>query len=245
MMQACDLEAPGYPAVVLRLRALTGADELALEGTGLAAAIGLLTRLGDLEIESLTLSQIDRALAGLYQMLYGDTADCQVTCRACGEAYEFTLDLPAIISAQDSERPGPPDDTGCWVLPGGARLRAPRPADLAGDPGDLASRVTLSGTADISEIAAFLERAAPVLTLDLDAPCPACDHAATVRFDLADYLTRRLTAERPFLIREAHLIAARYGWSHAEIMGLTRTDRRAYAGLIEAERARLSRRQTA
>lgn len=244
-MQACDLDAPGHPRVVLRLRALTGADEMALAGTGLGSAMGLLARLADRETEALALSQIDRALAGLYSMLYGDRADCRVSCSSCGEDYEFDLDLREIVAAQDADRPGPPDAEGCWTLPGGARVRAPRLGDLSGDPAVLAAAVTVSGTAGPDEVSTFLERAAPILTLDLDAPCPACGTAATVRFDLADYLTRRLATERPFLIRETHLIAARYGWSHGEIMGLTRADRRAYAGLIEAERARPSRRQTA
>ena len=87
----------------------------------------------------------------------------------------------------------------------------------------------------------FLERAAPVMSFDLDAPCPHCNAAELVRFDLARYLAVRLAAERPFLLRETHLIASRYGWSHGEIMALSRTDRRAYAGLIEAERASAQR----
>jgi hypothetical protein len=124
-------------------------------------------------------------------------------------------------------------------------VRAPTQTDLAGDPATLAARLTLEGEASADEVGAFLETASPVLTIDMDASCPDCGSAAQVRFDLSNYLTRRLAAEHPFLVRETHLIASRYGWSHAEIMALTRNDRRAYAGLIEAERARLSRRQTA
>ncbi len=247
-MRVVDLIGNGGDPLPLRLKPLTGADELALAGIGTAAAMTLLARLSEgPELSDLSVSQIDRALAAVYHMLYGTRADCRAVCADCGEAYEFALDLSEIIAAQDAERPGPPDREGAWALPDGRRLRAPRPADLAGGPEVLVARVMLEGDpqADPEAVGAFLERAAPVLTLDLDTACPHCGAAVPVRFDIAAYLTRRLAGERPFLIRETHLIASRYGWSHGEIMALTREDRRAFAGLIEGERARLQRRWSA
>ena len=245
-MRAVDLNPSGYSPLMLTLRPLTGADELALAGIDAASALALLSRLADgVDLSTLTVSQIDRALVGTYLMLYGPRAECQAACESCGERYDFTLDLPQIVADQDAERPGPPDADGTWALSVGARVRAPTQADLAGDPATLAARLTVEGHAGADEISAFLETAEPVLTLDMSARCPDCGTAAEVRFDLSTYLTRRLAAERPFLVRETHLIASRYGWSHREIMALTRDDRRAYAGLIEAERARHSRRQMA
>lgn len=245
-MPAVDLNPPGDTPMLLKLRPLTGADELTLAGVGAASALALLERLTDgTDVAALTVCQADRALAGIYQMLYGPQAECLAACESCGRSYEFTLDLPQIIARQDAERPAPPDVEGVWTLPSGARLRAPTQADLAGDPATLAARLTLEGEAGADEVGAFLDTASPVLAIDMDASCPDCGTTAQLRFDLSSYLTRRLAAEHPFLIRETHLIASRYGWSHGEIMALTRDDRRAYAGLIEAERARLSRRQTA
>lgn len=245
-MPAVDLNPSGAMPMVLTLRPLTGADELALAGVGAAPALALLDRLADgADVAALTVSHADRALAGIYLMLYGPQAECRAACESCGESYEFTLDLPQIIADQDAERPAPLDAGDAWTLPDGTRVRAPTQADLAGDPATLATRLTVEGEASAGEVGAFLETASPVLTIDMDARCPNCGTAAQVRFDLSTYLTRRLAAEHPFLVRETHLIASRYGWSHGEIMALTRDDRRAYAGLIEAERARLSRRQTA
>ena len=175
-------------------------------------------------------------------MLYGPRAECRALCEFCGETYEFMLDLTQIIAEQDAERQDLPDADDVWTLPGGARVRGPKPEDLTGDPKSLAARLTIEGEASADEVEAFLETAAPVLTLDLAARCPGCDKPAQLRFDLATYLTRRLAAERPFLVRETHLIASHYGWPHGEIMALPRDDRRAYAGLVEAERTRLSRR---
>lgn len=245
-MPAIDLNPSGYTPMLLNLRPLTGADELALVGIGPVPALALLKRLADgTDVTGLTVCQADRALAQIYLMLYGPQAECRAACKFCGENYEFTLDLPEIIAKQDAERPAPPDIGGAWTLPSGTRVREPTHADLADDPATLAARLTLKGEASADEVGAFLETASPVLTINMDAQCPDCQAAAQLRFDLSNYLTRRLSAEHPFLVRETHLIASRYGWSHGEIMALTRDDRRAYAGLIEAERARLSRRQTA
>jgi hypothetical protein len=245
-MRAVDLNPSGDTPLVLTLRPLTGEDESALAGVGAESALALLDRLADgADVSTLTVSQADRALAEIYRMLYGPQAECRAACESCGESYDFTLDLAQVIADQDAERPAPPDAEGAWTLPGGARVRAPTDADLTGDPATLAARLTVEGEARAGEVSAFLETASPVLTFDLAARCPDCGAAAQVRFDLSTYLTRRLAAERPFLVRETHLIASCYRWSHSEIMALPRDDRRAYTGLIEVERARQGRRQTA
>lgn len=244
MKTRVTLSAPGHPLVSLELRALTGADELSLDGIGFEAALGLLRRLSAEDLNDLTISEIDRGLAGLYRMLYGARAECRAKCGTCGEVFEFDLSLPDVIAAQDADRPGPADAQGFWAIEAGW-VRAPRPGDLAGDPVRLAERLTEGEPLNLDSVEAFLDKAAPVLSLDIDAPCPACGDASDLRFDLASYLTQRLAQERPLLTRETHLIAARYGWSHAEIMGLSRTDRRAYAELIETERAQAMRRQIA
>lgn len=230
------------------LAPLTGADEAVVDGaSGPQAAIALLRRLAreadgaPLQVDALSVSQADRLLAALYGEIYDDRAECRLRCRGCGEGYEFTLLLSEVMAAQDAERPGPADLDGCWTLPDDRRVRAPTLADLASaaGPQDLLERVVVEGDpqADAQAVTDFLERAAPVLSIDLDAACPHCARSEAVRFDLAQYLAARLAGERPFLIREVHLIASRYGWSQGEIMALSRADRRAFAGLIEAERA--------
>jgi hypothetical protein len=247
-MQVVTLDGQGGTLRTVLLAALTGADEVALADAATAgAAISLLRRLArapdgsPLAIDALTVSQCDRLLAALYRTLYDDRAECRMRCKGCGEGYEFALELSGLMVAQDGERGEAPDADGCWGLPDGRRVRAPTLADVAAadSPEALAARLIVAGDANqgLDAVTDLLERAAPILSLDLDAACPHCARTETVRFDLAHYLAARLAGERPFLIRETHLIAARYGWHHAEIMALSRADRRAFAGLIEAERA--------
>lgn len=231
----------------MRLLPITGREELATAPSDPGAARALLGQLvcadasgAPVDPGSLTVSDADRLLAALHQLLYGDRAECRVQCVACNEPFEFTLLISELIQAQDAERGEPPGPDGSWVLPGGTRLRPPRVADLeaADSPAALLETLVVGGGPIEPAVAsAFLERAAPVLALDLDAACPACSATANVRFDIGRFLVARLAGERTFLLREAHLIASRYGWSHQEIMSLPREERRAYAGYIDADRS--------
>lgn len=248
-MHLIDLPAYGGPRLRVGLRALCGVDELSLGSAEPEAVLALLSCLcrcdaAPLDLGSLSLAQIDRLHAALYRSLYGERAECRVRCAGCSDNYEFELDLGQIQQHQDAEHPGAADASG-WLLADGRRLRAPRLADLRepGSPDQMLARLLDAPGAVPVELAEFLERAVPLLTLDLQASCPHCGRADTVRFDLPRYLGQRLLAERPFLIRETHLLASRYGWSHAEIMALTREDRRTYARLIESERAGALRRR--
>jgi hypothetical protein len=231
--------------LTVRLRPVTGADELLVDGTDPDTATMLLGRLATdshdaaIDLGILTLTQIDRLLSTLYDVLYGDRAECRARCSQCREDYEFSVKLSELMAKQETERPGPAGADGAWALPDGRRVRAPTLADMAAatDEKSMLARLVVEGdrTVNAETVTEFLERAAPVLSLNLDAGCPHCGAAETVRFDLGRYLAQRLASERPFLLREAHLIASRYGWTHREIMLLTRSDRRAYAALIESE----------
>jgi hypothetical protein len=250
-MASTALSPPGKPPTVVRLDPLTGHDEAFFaQGSAAPDVVALIARIAHgpdgaaLDLPAFGASEVDRLVAALYTSLYGDQAECRLRCRSCGDDYEFTLALSALIATQDAERPSPPED-GWWRLDEGCEVRAPMLADLADapDPAALAARLSRGPACDPEAIAAFLDRAAPLLSVDLAAACPHCGQTESLRFDLAAYLAARLSSEKPFLIRETHLIAARYGWSHSEIMALTREDRRAYAGLVEAERAAAQRGQ--
>jgi hypothetical protein len=200
-----------------------------------------------IDVLSLPVAVHDRLLASLYRLEYGEDVSCQATCRACAEPFQFRFALPALLASQDEAAAncGLPGEHGCWETPSGAFLRPPDLRDAAaGAPADLLARIARSPVPPeaVEDLTAFLERASPILAIDLDTACPGCGEAQIIAFDLARFLVRALAAEKPFLIREVHLIAARYGWSHSEIMALPRADRRAFATLIESERSASLRR---
>ena len=229
----------------LSLRELDGWTEHRLDRTDPQAAKQVARQLAHhvngqpVTLDDWPVAAFDRLLLAIYEKLYGDRAECRVTCKACGDAFEFDLWPRRIADEQDREIAdlAPPDADGWWHVEEGFDIRAPRLSDLAEAADRLPSRIARGPAADPERVETFLERAAPVFDFDIEAQCPHCDSHQTVRFSLADYLVTALANERPFLIREAHLLASLYGWSQQEIFDLSRADRRAYAALIESERA--------
>ena len=231
-----------------RLRALSGADEFLLDLADPGAATRLLRRLlpdGE-AVDELNVAEYDRLLAAVFDALYGDRVEARTRCSACSETLEISLSLAALAAAPpdvEIELAGP-DESGVFTLPDGRRIRPPTVADLgravhAGDVAALRRACVVAGDpdADPEMLEAGLEAAAPALARDVAAICPSCAATQAVRFDLAAFLVASLTRERPFLIREMHLLARAYGWSLTEILSLSRVDRRALARLCEAERA--------
>ncbi|WP_404337171.1 hypothetical protein AB2M62_01415 [Sphingomonas sp. MMS12-HWE2-04] len=237
---------PSLPPARFQLRRIAGGDEATLaperpgEPSRLLAALVRDEAGAPVDIGAMLAAVHDRLLAQVYRAEIGDTASCRATCASCDQPFEFALDLAELIAAQDREAAlaGTPDADGYWAVES-VQMRAPTIADAATrEPNSLFAALCISPPEPEhhASLSAFLERAAPLLALDLDATCPHCQAEQQLGFDLPRFLVRAIGNERPFLIRETHLIAARYGWSHAEIMALPRDDRRAYAALIESER---------
>lgn len=189
---------------------------------------------------ALTLSEFDAALAHLYRTLYGNQACCEASCEACGEGYEFTLDLETMQTSLGQQVAAMQIVDGIATDPdSGRRFRLPTVGDLAELERKGAERwmrqLLLEGefTPDLED---EIERAAPMLTQDITAKCPECETENRVRFDLARYLVQTLGNESAFLWREVHLIADRYGWPLGEILALSRPVRRQLANLIVSDR---------
>ena len=66
--------------------------------------------------------------------------------------------------------------------------------------------------------------------------CPECGARQSLAFCLDRYQLTALVQRRGESRREVHRLAAGYGWSLGEILALPRPQRRALAGMIEAER---------
>jgi len=252
----------GRRPVRARLRPLTGADELMLDGEDPGAATALLKRLliggdGRLDaagVDALTVSEHDRLLAALFDTLYGDRVEARSACRGCGQGMEINFSLASLAAAPPETEvavAGPQPD-GSFRLGDGLRFRPPMIGELAaaaamGEAEGLAAlrrACVLEGDpeADPALLDSALETAAPALTRDVVATCPDCGAPQPVRFDLARFLVAMLLRERAFLLRETHLLAATYAWPLAEILGLSRADRRALARLCAAEGGTAQRR---
>jgi hypothetical protein len=234
----------------VRLRALRGLDEQAVIGTDVHHACDLLDRLladapdacaGPGDAARLTVAERDRLLATVYRDSFGDQIAATAICTVCGARFDLDFALTALVERVQS---GPLKRE--VRLQDGTRLRVPTGEDeqaVVSLPTTSAAEMLLSrcivesgegvGDVDLAAAAKLLEEAAPVLDLELEAPCPYCGGDNAVHFCIQDLLLGALVRERPRLLGEIHLLARAYGWSLAEILGLPRTDRRALVGLLE------------
>lgn len=252
-----SLRLTGGPSRV-RLRELNGFDEQSVRGVDTATAISLLDRLlvdapgspaEELKAASLTAAERDQLLAAVYERTFGPRIESTIRCQLCDELFDLTFTLQNLLAtftaaASSSSAAGVQPD-GTFRLPNGLRFRLPTGADemaVAGlSPADaereLLDRCVIerkSGV-DFAGVQEAMEEVAPVLDLDLDAQCPECGGKQSVHFDVQFYLLRALEQERKQIAREVHRLAIAYGWSLNEILGLFRSQRRAFVELIEAD----------
>jgi len=77
-----------------------------------------------------------------------------------------------------------------------------------------------------------MERAAPLVELELDLTCPDCRHHFVQPLDTTSYFFDELNINSKQLLREVHALALYYHWSEADILSLRRDRRREYLGLL-------------
>lgn len=247
----------------VRLRPLTGEDEMGLEPDEPSAGNLLLARLlvasseasadaggGAHGVAGLSVADRDRLLAALYRAQFGDRVEGVTRCGACAEGFEFGFSLGELIDSLDAgrRRVRDPDTDGYYRLRDGTRFRVPTVRDLeacATVPAGTAARALLERClADPSRpfrrraVESAMERIAPVLSVDVQAACPHCGRAQKVAFSLEDFLLRSLARERRFLTHEIHRLASAYGWSLGDILRMSREDRRSLVRRVEAEAGR-------
>jgi hypothetical protein len=245
----------GEPLVRVRLdaghvlvRELKGADERAVAGTDAHQARCLVDRLlvdapgvayGTGQAAALTVAERDRVLVRIYDRAFGDRVAAMATCPSCEERYDLEFSMGQLVASVQAE---PPPRS--FRLPDGTRGRVPTGEDetavshLAGAEAvaALLARCVPDGDHDEAEVSQALEDAAPVLELELDGVCPECGAATAVPFSVQRWLLGALLAEQGRLLEEVHILAQAYGWGLAEIMDLSRSQRRGLVALAEGGR---------
>ncbi len=207
----------------------------------------------------------DRLLAAIYTSVFGDRIESVVPCRACEKGSEISFSLATLVSSIVGARDAGglatgPDEQCHYSLSGGLRLRLPAGADqraVIGLPPERARVALLHrcivadeqgrtpsdlDPATLDRVEAAMAALAPIIEHELEFACHECGASQRAHFDIQSFLLRGLEHERRFLVREIHYIASGYGWSLAEILGLTRSDRRRYVELLLAERSHRHRR---
>jgi hypothetical protein len=95
---------------------------------------------------------------------------------------------------------------------------------------------------DAGAVQDLMEELAPSLELDISARCPHCEAMDSVAFGIETFLVAALARERRFLTLEVHRLALAYGWNLADILSLTRNDRRTLVRQVQLDGMAVRRR---
>jgi hypothetical protein len=195
-------------------------------------------------VVELPLGKVTASLLALRAATFGSRIASHADCERCGQRLEFTLDAHALMLCATDCEPASP-----VIEVAGLRLRAPCLRDLAAVAGEsdaaLAARrllgsCTLDGDAsDVSdgalrEIEDALEALDPGADLDIALTCVACGHEGSAQLDPGTLLWDEIEARAHALLHEVHQLARAYGWSEAEILGMSAARRAGYLAMAGA-----------
>ncbi|MDM0035631.1 hypothetical protein QTI33_26090 [Variovorax sp. J22P271] len=204
------------------------------------------------QLAGLSLGERERRLLALHARNFGASLPCVADCPQCGEAFEFELDARALAAGlpESSAVPTRSIETPEYHL----EMRLPSVADSIAlaevDDARHAYRHLLArclaGTtrtgeavapedlppALLEEAAGWMEAADPAAELMISMACPACEAVLSEPLDLAAFCWAEVEARAPRLLAEVDALASRYGWSEAEILGMSRARRDAYLALV-------------
>jgi hypothetical protein len=193
----------------------------------------------------------DQILAAIYLSLYGSKIETTVTCTGCRELFDFSFSLHSLmdhISNQESTLEVITLEDGNYQLSDEIVFRLPTGEDelsVFEYPTDqkekiLLNRCIVKSEKEINEdlIEQAMMQVAPILEATLSATCPLCNEVQSFQFDIQSFLLSKLIMEKKELIRQVHLLASTYNWSHREILDLPRLQRQQYCSFIDVEKGR-------
>ncbi|WP_420121127.1 hypothetical protein [Nakamurella sp.] len=205
------------------------------------------------------LGRRDAALLRLYRAVRGPVVEALATCSACDTTLDVRLPVADLLIGYPDPDPDPDGDqdpVGEFDL-GGATVRARCPtttdlqavaqlanADQAahalidrcvqwihrpGEPaGGLPSMLTPT---EREALGAALERLDPLVDVRIDIACGHCGSGWSALLDVPSLAWAQVHGRARRLLREVDVLAARYGWSEADILGMTQARRDAYLDL--------------
>ncbi len=200
------------------------------------------------ELAALSIGQRDARLLTLRERTSGPRLNGFAECPGCAERLEFDVAVADLRVAGDP-------DTGeeAWELDTGGvalRFRLPNSRDLATILGCqnpsaarnlLVRRCVLEASRDgapvaagelpadvIAGLARRMSECDPQAEVLLDLRCPTCDHRWQALFDIVAFFWAELAAQAKRLLREVHALARAYGWSEADILGMSARRRQFY-----------------
>ena len=187
------------------------------------------------------LGRRNSALAEWHCAMFGPKLEAWINCPQCGERLEFQMDARSLIAREGSSA----NDR---VVVRGRSFRLPTSRDLARvaaepDPAGAGLRLLESccldadgaehwSEQDLEEVGERLAGADPLAETRLELRCPNCPAEWHETLDIAEFIWTELDAKAKRLLHEVHTLASAYGWTEAEILGLSDPRRSCYLSMV-------------
>jgi len=203
------------------------------------------------EIAALSIGQRDLRLLLLREKTLGPSLQSVAECPNCHERLEFSMNVRDICVDHVSDEPRE-----LTMSSGGYDIRF-RPLNSSDQMaiascGDLeearirlVERCVLDARCNddgirchelpdevITRLAEQMAARDPQAEMLLDLSCGVCKHKWQVFFDVATYFVDELRSTVVRLLREVHYIAAAYGWSERDILGMSEAKRKFYMEMV-------------
>jgi hypothetical protein len=208
------------------------------------------SRQGEVEWESLTVTDLEVLLLRLRALVFGDLIRADMSCpaRGCGAHIDIAFRISEYLrhhepgAARGVEATN--EDGWFHLRETNVSFRLPTGADqvaVADHP--QAARELVRRCVRPSKLSARLlkrvetamQRLAPSLSDMVQGTCPECGATVDIYFDPQQFILRELRDQARYVYVDVHLIAGRYHWSEADILALPRNSRINYAEMIRRE----------
>lgn len=197
-------------------------------------------------LAALPLGERERRLVALRVRLFGPHAGGACACPACGELHEVEAPVEEILRAPEAPcGPFAVEAAGHALtvkVPDGADQTAVASCESEAEALSLlVSRCVLAASVEgvpvepaalppevIEALGEVLAERDPNAETLLALTCDRCGHPWTLVFDGGEFLWSELAARARRLVYEVHVLASRYGWREADVIGMSARRRAAY-----------------
>jgi hypothetical protein len=225
--------------------------ESAAQVRGHQRALALLALAGDADAANLPLGRRDALLLSLFGDVRGPQLDALAECPACSTTLELHLAIADLVDGYPADR-GRCDVHDVDLGAVSVRARCPTTADLiaaAAEPGVGRAREVLVARCvsdvrrrgedscsnldddELRRLGEYFERIDPLADVRIDIGCDECGHRWPALLDVPVLVWAQVEGVARRVLREVDALAARYGWSQAEILGMSQARRHAYLDL--------------
>jgi hypothetical protein len=199
----------------------------------------------------LSIGQRDARLLTLRAWMFSPRLAGLTNCPQCGEVVDLAFDTGEILTPRE---PDTMEEFSITIEDYVVRFRLPASSDLAdlAEPADRATArdqlldrcflaaqhnggeisVTELPTHIVVAVVDHMAQADPQGDVQLALSCPSCKHGWQATFDIVSFFWREINAWAYRILREVHTLAAAYGWSEADVLGMSAWRRQVYLEMV-------------